>query len=147
MLKDEIKTDEQDGEVFTESHIPCPFCKQHVLLSFPETWDVQKRTELAIETCTCPEAVMYSSRKAKIEKLNECLENFFGEDSGRNVETDTIDTIHSLAMQVIDDKVGSASLSLLPDSPDKPTEKVSIAVKKHQLVISVEKKVGESTLI
>lgn len=147
MKKDELLMAQQDGEVVIESNEACPLCGQYVLIKHPETWDKTELRELAAETCTCNGSQNYTARKKKIENLDKCLNRFFGEDSGREVETDTVETIHSLAIQVIDDKIGSASLTLMPSSPDKPIEKLSLTIKKSQLVITIDKKIGESVLV
>lgn len=147
MLIDEVNKAKNDGETIVAGTGACTFCKQVMNIKLPETWSAKKGDELATQLCRCTAAVEHTSRLKKLEMLNAAMEELFGEESKRNVDSDTKDVIRALAINVINGVFIKASFELKQKRLEDPIEKVKIYTKKSLLYIDIEKKIQDSTLI
>lgn len=80
MLKDKIKELEQEmPEGVKEELGACRFCGQTRMLHIVGPWDKEKCNEAATEMCECTQAVTYTKRKSRKEKVTKAIEENFGE--------------------------------------------------------------------
>ena len=80
MLKDKLKEWEQEmPEGLHEQLGGCRFCGQSKMLHLAAPWDNEKCDEAATEMCDCTQAVIYTNRKNRKEKVTKAIEENFGE--------------------------------------------------------------------
>ena len=138
MLTDKAYEASNDGEVMSDKISSCKFCNQFLNIRVPDTWDEEMCREMATEKCKCKKSMLYTTRKDKIEKLDNAIEQYFGTGSGRKVESREIDIIRNLGISVIDGKLNKINMEL-PSSDDAP-EKIKMSAKDSILKIVIEKK-------
>ena len=68
--------------------------------------------ELAIETCTCPEAQLEAKRKLRIENVDEKVNKMLGQESDTPVENEILELIKQMSIHICFEKIKKMSISI-----------------------------------
>ena len=102
MLKNSISNYKSRGGIVETIMVECPYCKQAMMVEATKEIANNKdlRRELAIESCSCPEAHIEAGRKEKIERLDRDLCNLIGEKSSNPVNEDVYKAVREVVKLV-----------------------------------------------
>ena len=113
MLRDIIENHKSMGGQYETVTIYCPYCRQG--MAADATLDMignkDMLRELAIETCTCPEAEFEAKRKLRIENVDEKVNKMLGEESDTPVENEILELIKQMSIHICFEKIKKMSIS------------------------------------
>lgn len=102
MLKDIIEEWKRKGGRCETVTICCPYCHQG--MAAEATPDMAENEdllgELAVETCSCPEAKNEAKRKKRVESVGIKVDAMLGEKSGTPVDGGILDLVKAMSIHV-----------------------------------------------
>lgn len=114
MLKDIVEKCKTGGGRYETVTIYCPYCHQG--MAADATMDMIKNEdllkELAVETCTCPEAQLEAKRKHRVESVNEKVNKMLGESSDTPVDSDILELIKQLSIHICYERLKKMSINI-----------------------------------
>jgi hypothetical protein len=106
VLKKDVEEFKRNGGETMVTQVECPYCHQRIMAEVMpdfDTLDENLRRQLAVEYCTCEEAVFEALMLNRYEKLEKSLTEMFGEESEMPIGEDTLKTIKDISEQVCRD--------------------------------------------
>lgn len=114
MLRDIVENHKSMGGQYETVTIYCPYCHQG--MAADATLDMignkDMLRDLAIETCTCPEAQFEAKRKLRIENVDEKVNKMLGEESDTPVENEILELIKQMSIHICFEKLKKMSISI-----------------------------------
>lgn len=110
MLSDQVKEWEQEMPEGVHKEIgACRFCGQTRLLHTIFPWKEEECTEAATEMCECTQAVIYTKRKSRKEKVIKAIEESFGENA-KNPAPEVAAVMMAAVEPIVNYKIDSVSI-------------------------------------
>ena len=114
MLTKEIKRMERDhpGKVIT-GYGTCKFCGQQAACKMLEDWTRAEKDEAATETCNCPEAKWYTTKKEQKERARRRITMLFGENNGVVSCGETVlELLNNIAGEICEGRIEAATSNM-----------------------------------
>ena len=130
MLRDIVEKCKAGGGRYETVTIYCPYCHQG--MAADATMDMIKNEdmlkELAVETCSCPEAQFEAKRKHRAESVDEKVNKMLGESSDTSVDSSILELIKQMSIHICYKRLKKMSINI-----DSRT-KVSISTDANDLL-------------
>lgn len=113
MLSDTIKKIREENPGALETKVGgCRFCGQTAALELPAEWDGAFVDEAVTEHCNCIEATIYTNKKKQKERAEKAVTRQFGENSGHQIEGETIDILLLAIDGIIEDRITGITVDI-----------------------------------
>lgn len=112
MLKDIVEEWKRKGGECETVTIDCPFCHQGMVAEVTPDLIRNKELlkELAVETCSCPQAKQKTNYKKRTENIDSKVDRMFGEESGTPVDEEIRTQLKALSLYVCHGKIKKAGI-------------------------------------
>lgn len=125
MLMKEIKKVERDyPEKVITGYGTCKFCGQQAACKMLEDWTKAEKNEAATESCECPEAKWYTTKKEQKERARRRITMLFGKNNGVvSCDETVLELFNNIAGEICEGRIEAATIKM----GDGVKAKISIA--------------------
>lgn len=113
LIKDIEKMEKNHPGKVVTGYGTCKFCGQQATCKMLEDWSREEKNEAATETCECPEARWYTTKKEQKERARSRITMLFGENNGVVACNETVlELLNNIASEICEGRIEAATIKM-----------------------------------